>query len=558
MKHSISIRAVALAIVAILIFMWTAFGNQLSAAADLIQPVTYPTPAKILQYRGYKKLVPQSRIMSDEYSRENAGLLQKELKAVGLSLEVESIEGGSIRPEDICLTQNIYQATDGLNNVPNLKKNGYHISVFDQEIRINGPDAEGQLYGILSFLQLIDVTDLTLPLIDIVDWPTLSFRGLRGHFPKNDAHEVEQFKRIIRAMAFCRLNQLWIRDLYVRRFPASIRLDTHPEISDGDAISKSLARELIQYARQHHVLVMGSISSTSDIVWSIYPDLIEMGSGESPATVPIKNEKRRTSKYRYGARFNFCPSTEQTYRLLFDLVDELAPLFTSEVFDLGIDEVSQYQNGSRWVADSRCRGKDPVRLFAEYTNRLADYVTAKGKIPLVNSTPFIKEHGGAFHDLYQSVDLIPKNIVINNWSEGFVRQKRRKSLFANIFGDTDFSSTEYFASHGLYTIIHMVGAGKRWKDRPELLEQIEAQDCYGAFITHYTYMTAGKLSSAIINGMSFSGNHFWSTNKPAINSKEDKALTRYARLVVDNILKGKSYLKAIEDARSRLVQQPHK
>ena len=65
----------------------------------------------------------------------------------------------------------------------------------------------------------------------------------------------------------------------------------------------------------------------------------------------------------------------------------MTPLFSSDVFDLGIDEVSQPYNGSRWVADKRCRGKDPVILFAEYVNRLADYVSKKGKIPLVNSTP---------------------------------------------------------------------------------------------------------------------------------------------------------------------------
>jgi hypothetical protein len=104
----------------------------------------------------------------------------------------------------------------------------------------------------------------------------------------------------------------------------------------------------------------------------------------------------------------------------------------------------------------------------------------------------------------------------------------------------------------------MVGAGKRWKDRPELLEQISAHKGSGAFITHYLYMTAENLPLTIIDGMSFSGNHFWSADKPIINSKEDKALTRYARLVVENILNGKSYLKAIEDARSRLAQQPHK
>ena len=297
---------------------------------------------------------------------------------------------------------------------------------------------------------------------------------------------------------------------------------------------------------------MGSISSTSDIVWSIYPDLIEMKPGESPATVPIKNEKGRTSKYRYGARFNFCPSNEQTYRLLFDIIDELAPLFTSKVFDLGIDEVSQYENGSRWVADDLCRGKDPVRLFAEYTNRLADHVIAKGKIPVVNSTPFIKEHGGAFHDLYRSVGLIRKDILINNWSENIVRLKNRQSLFSGLLNNTDFSSTEYFGKYGLYNIIHMVIAGNRWRDRPELLEKKGRIDCVGAFITHYTYLTGEKVDPKIIDAMAFSGNHFWAPDKPEMLTEEDETITQYGRDIVKNLLKGASYMSAIIIAKSRL------
>jgi len=342
---------------------------------------------------------------------------------------------------------------------------------------------------------------------------------------------------------------LCMKHTKVRRFPPSIRLVSHPEISDNEAISKQLADELFQYARKQAVSVMGSVSSVADVVWSIYPDLIEMKPDETPGTVKIQNETGRTNRYRYGARFNFCPSKEATYQLLFDLIDELAPLFTSEFFDLGIDEVGQYQNGSRWVADDLCRGKDPVRLFAEYTNRLADYVIGKGKIPVINSTPFIKEHGGAYYDIYRAVALIRKNIVINNWSESIVRKQRQNSLLATLFGQADFSSTEYFAGYGLKGIIHMVQAGKRWADRPELQEQITTGDCYGAIITHYTYMTGEKIDGRIVDEMSFSGDHFWSSNRPPIDSEADVVLKLYASRVVENVLKGEPYVTAIAKAR---------
>jgi len=426
---------------------------------------------------------------------------------------------------------------------------GYYLGVSDRGVIIVGADTQGQLYGILTFLQLLDPEAAFVPKVVISDWPRMSFRGLRGHFPKNDPGEIERSRRIIRAMAFCRLNQLWIRDLHLRRFPASLQLNSHPEICDADAIPKSLAEELINYAAIHNVKVMGSLAATADIVWSVYPHLIEMGANESPSTVEIRNEYNRTSKYRFGSRFNFCPSRDETYRLLFDLIDEMAPLFTSEVFDLGVDEIGQEQNGSRWVSDEFCQGKEPVQLFAQYVNRLADYVSSKGKVPLVNSEPFIKKHGGSFHDIYKSVALIRKDVVINNWSEGHVRSTN-SGWFNRL---SDFESTAYFKRFGLNRIIHMVSAKWRWRDRPELLERLERKgdlDCYGAFITHYSYMTgADSLNGSIVDGMAFSSNHFWTPNLPEMGSTAEDLGILFAKTVIKSVLKGRSFTQAAIDGR---------
>lgn len=76
-------------------------------------------------------------------------------------------------------------------------------------------------------------------------------------------------------------------------------------------------------------------------------------------------------------------------------------------------------------------GKDPVRLFADHVNRLADHVTARGKIPLISNSSLIKGHVGDFHDIYKSVSLIRNNIVINNCSDGHIRVKNRAAWNPN-------------------------------------------------------------------------------------------------------------------------------
>jgi hypothetical protein len=293
---------------------------------------------------------------------------------------------------------------------------------------------------------------------------------------------------------------------------------------------------------------MGSLAATADNVWSISPSVIEMRPGENPSAVGVESEKKkgRTERYRYGSRFNLCPSKQKTYRLLFDMIDEMSPLFTSEFFDLGIDEIDQEYNGSRWAACELCREKDPVKLFADHVNTLADYVKSKGKTPLINSTPFIKEHAGSFHDIYKSVDLIRKDIVINNWSEKHVRHVQKDWLGR----PSRFRSTDYFKRHGFEKIIHLVGHERRWADRPELLESKGQLDCYGAFVAHYSYMTDGRFKDSVtIDDMAFSSKHFWNPNHPSIGSDDDEQQIAYAKGVIRGILEGKSILRAIADGR---------
>lgn len=489
-------------------------------------------------------------IFSDWPSRQNAELLRREIIiATGLQLSIQLIEMTDWKQNSIILCKN-YNYNRGRNaKLLSNEKEVYYLSVTKQSIIISSPVPAGQLYGLMTLLQLIDPETRTVQAAEIHDWPKMAFRGLRGHLPKNRAEEIENFKRIIRAMAFCRLNQLWIRDLYVRRFPASIRWDSHPEISDEDALPKSLVKELVDYATKYNVKIMGSLAATADIVWSVYPNLIEIAPNESPFTVGVKAEKEkgRTSKYRFGSRFNFCPSRDETYKLLFDLIDEMIPLFSSEYFDLGIDEVDQDYNGSRWAACNLCKGKDPVKLFADYVNRLADYVTKKGKIPIMNSASFIKGHAGSFHNIYKSVGLIRKNIIINNWSEKHIRDTNRMPW--NPF--SRFKSSEYFRQYGLEKMIHLVGYERRWKDRPELLESKGFLECYGGCVTHYKYMTDGDfIKSQTIDDMVFSSNHFWNPNRPEMEGKEEENHLAYARVVVQGILQGKNFLHAISNARS--------
>ena len=145
-------------------------------------------------------------------------------------------------------------------------------------------------------------------------------------------------------------------------------------------------------------------------------------------------------------------------------------------------------------------------------------MTAKGKIPLVNSTLFIKEHAGSFHNIYKSLPFIRKNSIINSWFEKVVTEARKNWWKP----ESKFSSVKYFKSNGFNKIVHLTGHERRWKDRPELLESKGRLDCYGAFVAHYRYMTDGSFKdSPTVDDLAFSSNHFWNPNNPPMGSRQE-------------------------------------
>lgn len=273
----------------------------------------YPAPMLLERGTGEFSVNKEMVIVFDEMSKGNPVTLHQELlDGIGMKLMLNKTDQLAHKSNMIVLNiakgrnHNVVKTTVGAKPESGL------LFVANNHILINGTDPGGQLYGVIGFLQAIDVERRSIPCVEISYRSKMSFRGLRGHLPKNNPEEIERFKRIIRAMAFCRLNQLWIRDLYMRRFLASVRWDSHREISDEDALPRPLVKELIEYASKYNVKVMGNLASTADIVWSIYPHPIEMAPNESPATVAIKHEKNPKSRYRFGSRFNFCPSKEET------------------------------------------------------------------------------------------------------------------------------------------------------------------------------------------------------------------------------------------------------
>jgi hypothetical protein len=225
-------------------------------------------------------------------------------------------------------------------------------------------------------------------------------------------------------------------------------------------------------------------------------------------------------------------------------------LLSGDHFAIPLDEMYQEYHGSRWAVCPLCRGKDPVRLWAEFADRLAAHVSEKGKIPIMSAGMLLREHQGWYKNIYRAIDMIDhrNEIVIYNWSEGHIR-RGGMMVGGRRLSDPNLKTTSYFRAHGYKGVMHLLM--DRWKGRPELREVNGRLDCYGGFVSYYHAMDYQTMQrKGTIGSLVFSAQHLWSPDVPKMDSPQDKRLLRYGEALAAAVLHNESFIQAVGKARA--------
>ena len=172
-----------------------------------------------------------------------------------------------------------------------LRPEGYLLHVDQTLLLIAGIDDDGAFHGLQSLRQAIqrNAAGLSVPALEIRDWPDKPFRGFRLYLPGRD--NIPFFKRFVRdVLALYKFNKLMLE------MNACMRLDRHPELNagwvefardtnysrlnyppgmphqlqpnsshqdtaDGGFLEKEEVADLVRWAARHHIEVIPEIPS---------------------------------------------------------------------------------------------------------------------------------------------------------------------------------------------------------------------------------------------------------------------------------------------------------
>ncbi len=187
---------------------------------------------------------------------------------------------------------------------------GYVLKAQKDIIVIAGNTSTGLFYGVQTLRQLIEPrpSALIVPGLVIRDWPIYQSRGIQIDISRQPLPKISYFKTIIDDLAAYKINKLMLSTQH------TIRFQRHPDIAPEGALTQEELKEIIAYARDHHIELINNLESLGPM-----EQILGLEAYQELADDPTNP--------RY-----ISPVKEASYELLNDLYDELIPLYESELF----------------------------------------------------------------------------------------------------------------------------------------------------------------------------------------------------------------------------------
>ncbi len=295
------------------------------------------------------------------------------LKATGVS--------GSVREQYI---KRLHLNSEGdksvVLNIGDMPEESYEIGLQPDVITVTAGSEQGLRYALYTLLDTS--SSLELPAGTITDSPLLGMRGYMLNVSSMEKMDINELLTMVKWAAEAKLNTLLIE--YNSRFPYK----GYPDILSPFALSTDEVRLLVSTAEEYGMEVIPLMQTFGHLEYFL----------KDPSLHGIREIGDRPSQ--------LCPRNPDSLEFVKSAIDEYCELHpNSRYIHLGGDETRQLGKCPRCAEFVRDHGV--ARLYAEYMNRVIDYVCSKGLTPLVYDDMLCAHP--------ETMKLLDKRVVIVYW-----------------------------------------------------------------------------------------------------------------------------------------------
>ncbi|HEU4609596.1 MAG TPA: beta-N-acetylhexosaminidase [Chitinophagaceae bacterium] len=371
-------------------------------------PAIIPQPASLTQVPGHYSLPQQPVIVVRGKAEGLDSVLQmlenKLRKATGYPVEVRDRDAG-----DIELT--IYEKPD-----EKLGREGYHLQVQNNGIRIMANTAAGIFYGIQTMWQLFPAAiesskpaanmQWNLPMVNITDYPRFAWRGLMFDVARH-FFTVADVKQYIDQMVRYKYNLLHLHLTDDQGW--RIEIKSLPELTKtgawnvkktgkfgsftappadaprnyGGYYTQEDIKSIVAYAKNRFVDILPEIDVPGHSLAAVasYPEL-----SCTPGTYQVNSGEPFMNWYAGGFSAmvdnTLCPANEKVYDFLDKVFTEVAQLFPFGYIHMGGDECAKNfweKSAAIKALMQREKLKDMHEVQSYFVKRVEKIIESKGK-----------------------------------------------------------------------------------------------------------------------------------------------------------------------------------
>ena len=378
---------------------------EILGAYDDGNPIVWPTPKSIEYIGGFSKIKDVVSKNGDEDELYAVEFLKERLtETLG--------DWKSDRGRIIVFDKRASKSYDG---------ERYTVKTTKGKISVSAKTRLTLLYGADTIIQLAEFPR-GIRKFNCDDRPSKEFRGFHSGTPKlKDFEFMRRFYRYV--LLPLRYNTVFIQ------VTGSMRYDSHPEITeawaktvdeyrrglkptpphydmlaDGDILEKSDIKRLVGFASELGMEVIPEVQSLGHVqyITIAHPELAEIDEFDAQVKDTRVEDLKPSAIYPHC----YCPSLEESYNIIFDIIDETIEVFKPKRFlHIGHDEI--YKIG----ICKRCREKGAAALYIEHVTRLHDHLREKGLSTMMWSDMIhpapVRNYATA-----PAIDKLPRDIIM--------------------------------------------------------------------------------------------------------------------------------------------------
>lgn len=261
-----------------------------------------------------------------------------------------------------------------------LNKEGYVMEITRNGIILAAQNTTGVFYGLQTLRQLWrQFPDKPgLPCMKITDWPAIPMRVVMDDISRGPIPTNAYIKEQIRRYSEMKINHI---SFYIEHV---VKTASHPGFAPDGGISVEEFREISDYASDYHITTIGGFQS--------------LGHFANILSVPEFRQLGATDRM-------LDPLNPEAISFLRDVYREMAPAFTSDIFNANCDEAWDL---SRAELTGEAARLGVSRIYADHIKRLDTTILELGKRTLI--------WGDIIMEYPDILDLLPPYILTGAWN----------------------------------------------------------------------------------------------------------------------------------------------